>query len=101
MGDEHVLIAAILHDTIEDKETTEQELVRLFGWDVADLVLGVTDDYYWLLNGNRHLVGLPPLDAFDMLRRVTMRAHGADDGGVRLRTFLPYLYWSPSRASYP
>jgi guanosine-3',5'-bis(diphosphate) 3'-pyrophosphohydrolase len=42
--DERVLIAAVLHDTIEDTETTEQELLRLFGKDVADLVMEVTDD---------------------------------------------------------
>jgi GTP diphosphokinase / guanosine-3',5'-bis(diphosphate) 3'-diphosphatase len=42
--DERVLIAAVLHDTIEDTETTEQDLLRLFGKDVADLVMEVTDD---------------------------------------------------------
>jgi guanosine-3',5'-bis(diphosphate) 3'-pyrophosphohydrolase len=42
--DERVLVAAVLHDTIEDTETTEQQLVRLFGKDVADIVLEVTDD---------------------------------------------------------
>ena len=42
--DQRVLIAAILHDTIEDTDTTEQELVKHFGKDVADIVLEVTDD---------------------------------------------------------
>src|SRR5664279_3764659 len=42
--DERVLIAAILHDTIEDTETTEQELIREFGKEVADIVMEVTDD---------------------------------------------------------
>lgn len=42
--DGRVLIAAILHDTIEDTETTEQELVREFGQEIADIVLEVTDD---------------------------------------------------------
>ena len=42
--DQRVLIAAVLHDTIEDTDTTEQELVRHFGKDVADIVLEVTDD---------------------------------------------------------
>lgn len=41
---EHVLVAAILHDTIEDTETTEQELVSTFGQEVANIVLEVTDD---------------------------------------------------------
>ncbi|MER2514739.1 MAG: HD domain-containing protein [Nitrosomonas ureae] len=42
--DERILIAAILHDTIEDTETTEQELIRDFGKEVADIVMEVTDD---------------------------------------------------------
>jgi guanosine-3',5'-bis(diphosphate) 3'-pyrophosphohydrolase len=42
--DERVLVAALLHDTLEDTETTAQELVRLFGKEIAELVLEVTDD---------------------------------------------------------
>jgi guanosine-3',5'-bis(diphosphate) 3'-pyrophosphohydrolase len=42
--DQRVLTAAILHHTIEDTDTTKQELVRHFGKDVADIVLEVTDD---------------------------------------------------------
>ncbi|MBU9357771.1 HD domain-containing protein [Burkholderia multivorans] len=42
--DERVIVAAVLHDAIEDTETTELELLRLFGKDVADIVLEVTDD---------------------------------------------------------
>jgi (p)ppGpp synthase/HD superfamily hydrolase len=37
-----VLVAAVLHDTIEDTETTEQELLRLFGKDVADIEKSAT-----------------------------------------------------------
>ena len=33
-----------MHDTIEDTKTREQELVRHFGKEVADIVLEVTDD---------------------------------------------------------
>jgi len=44
IDDERVLIAAILHDTIEDTETTEQELVREFGQEIASIVMEVTDD---------------------------------------------------------
>lgn len=42
--DERVLIAAVLHDTIEDTDTSEQELLREFGKEIADIVLEVTDD---------------------------------------------------------
>jgi guanosine-3',5'-bis(diphosphate) 3'-pyrophosphohydrolase len=38
------LCAALLHDTIEDTETTYAELRRLFGRQIADVVLEVTDD---------------------------------------------------------
>jgi guanosine-3',5'-bis(diphosphate) 3'-pyrophosphohydrolase len=44
IDDERVVVAAILHDTIEDTETTQQELVQLFGREVADIVAEVTDD---------------------------------------------------------
>lgn len=39
-----VLCAAILHDTIEDTETTEEELIRQFGREITGIVLEVTDD---------------------------------------------------------
>ena len=39
-----ILIAAILHDTIEDTETTAKELTTLFGERVCGFVLEVTDD---------------------------------------------------------
>ncbi|HET6718774.1 MAG TPA: HD domain-containing protein [Rhodocyclaceae bacterium] len=44
IDDERVLIAAILHDTVEDTETTDQELAREFGQEVAGIVLEVSDD---------------------------------------------------------
>jgi len=42
--DINLVIAALLHDTIEDTATTKEELTRRFGSDVADLVAEVTDD---------------------------------------------------------
>ena len=39
-----VLRAALLHDTVEDTQTTLEELEREFGKDVAELVAEVTDD---------------------------------------------------------
>lgn len=44
ISDEATLIAALLHDTIEDTGTTHAELVREFGRDVADTVQEVTND---------------------------------------------------------
>ncbi|MBQ3316872.1 MAG: bifunctional (p)ppGpp synthetase/guanosine-3',5'-bis(diphosphate) 3'-pyrophosphohydrolase [Spirochaetales bacterium] len=43
-NDEHVLSAALLHDTIEDTETTEQDLRLNFGDRVTYLVLMETEE---------------------------------------------------------
>ena len=39
-----VIIAAILHDTVEDTETTAEELEQHFGREIRDIVMEVTDD---------------------------------------------------------
>ena len=44
VDDVDVLRAALLHDTIEDTQTTDEELREHFGAAVADIVLEVTDD---------------------------------------------------------
>ena len=44
VSDLATLQAAILHDTVEDTETTYGELVERFGAAVADVVMEVTDD---------------------------------------------------------
>jgi len=42
--DEDTLIAALLHDTIEDTDTTREEIAERFGETVAGLVAECTDD---------------------------------------------------------
>lgn len=42
--DYDVLIAAILHDTVEDTDTTKKQIEEMFGEDVASIVMEVTDD---------------------------------------------------------
>ena len=42
--DKNIITAALLHDTIEDTKTTQEELVNLFGEQVTDIVLEVSDD---------------------------------------------------------
>ena len=44
IADRDTLCAALLHDTIEDTETTVEELVETFGGEVASRVQEVTDD---------------------------------------------------------
>jgi (p)ppGpp synthase/HD superfamily hydrolase len=43
-SDTNLIIAALLHDVIEDTPTTKQDLIVLFGTDVAGLVAEATDD---------------------------------------------------------
>ncbi|HEY5665308.1 MAG TPA: HD domain-containing protein [Gammaproteobacteria bacterium] len=43
VSDPNVIAAALLHDTLEDTETTEHELVGQFGDEVAGIVAEVTD----------------------------------------------------------
>ena len=45
--DPNLIMAGLLHDTIEDTGVTAAELEERFGADVAGLVLEVTDDKSW------------------------------------------------------
>ncbi|MFM9884667.1 MAG: HD domain-containing protein [Burkholderiales bacterium] len=52
VDDGTVIAAALLHDTIEDTETTWQELRGAFGEEIAEIVLEVTDTK-WLDSATR------------------------------------------------
>ena len=40
--DTETIVTALLHDVIEDTETTREDIERLFGSEIAELVEGVT-----------------------------------------------------------
>jgi guanosine-3',5'-bis(diphosphate) 3'-pyrophosphohydrolase len=94
VGDE-VLAAALLHDVIEDSETTLDELRELFGGEVAGLVGALTDDesidsYRERKAEHRERVAAAPADALaiygaDKLTNVvTLRdAHAVEGDAVR------------------
>jgi len=42
--DINILLAAVLHDTVEDTETTKEEIAKKFGGRVSEIVMEVTDD---------------------------------------------------------
>ena len=44
IASQNVLISALLHDTIEDTETTPEELKAIFGEKIASIVMELTDD---------------------------------------------------------
>jgi GTP pyrophosphokinase len=61
--DEEILCAGILHDTIEDTDTTYDELVHEFTKEIADLVLELTHQgeketgrYFGLLHSNKAVI---------------------------------------------
>ena len=62
-ANDNLLCAGLLHDTIEDTDTTYNELVKEFNWDIADLVLEVSHEgtknhgyYFPLLKTERGIV---------------------------------------------
>ena len=42
--DTDVIVAALLHDTVEDTSTTVEDIEELFGTKIRDIVIEVTDD---------------------------------------------------------
>lgn len=54
-ADGNLVIAGLLHDCIEDQGVTYEELVELFGADVAELVRDVTDDKTLLKSERKRL----------------------------------------------
>lgn len=44
IADIPTLCAALLHDTVEDTETTPEELTEVFGEEISNIVMEVTDD---------------------------------------------------------
>jgi len=44
VSDVATLCAAMLHDTVEDTQTTRAELARVFGKEITDVVMEVTDN---------------------------------------------------------
>ena len=42
--DANVIVAALLHDTVEDTDTTVDDIEELFGKEIRDIVIEVTDD---------------------------------------------------------
>jgi len=43
--DVEIICSALLHDTVEDTETTQEELEQVFGKHISQIVMEVTDDF--------------------------------------------------------
>jgi (p)ppGpp synthase/HD superfamily hydrolase len=57
---DHVVIAGILHDTVEDTPVTLDEIKQTFGWDIADLVEAASepDKTDTWENRKKHTIGM-------------------------------------------
>ncbi len=97
-GDEDEVIAAVLHDVVEDSETTLEEISDTFGAEVARLVDGMTDDPAWdelprIERKRRQASHLG--DAGDAVRRIKLADQTSN---VRDIVRLPEA-WAPGEAA--
>lgn len=72
-GSEHQIIAALLHDTVEDTDVTVQEIALNFGWIVATLVEELTDVYTHEAHPDKNRAMRKSLEA-DRLAKVSPEA---------------------------
>lgn len=82
LGSEDQVIAALLHDVIEDQGVSRAELEQRFGGAVADLVVACTDAFEtpkpaWRLRKERYLVQLRDHGADVKLVSVSDKLHNA------------------------
>ena len=112
--DEPVLIAAILHDTIEDTETSAEELACFFGEEIMTIVFEVTDDQALPKAERKHLqiVHAPTISEKAKLVKLADKICNVRDISVNPPTFwgmerrLAYFDWAKAvidglRGSHP
>ncbi|MEP7169373.1 MAG: HD domain-containing protein [Bacteroidota bacterium] len=100
--DQTLLIAAVLHDTVEDTETTPEEIENLFGKEVLSIVMEVTDDKslpkeerkrLQVINAPHKSVSAKKLKLADKISNVTdIIYHAPDDWSLKQK--LDYLLWA-------
>ncbi len=85
-GDDHVKIAAVLHDVVEDTESTVGDIEEKFGLRVAELVLLLTrvkgesdDDYYAGILSDPEAVAIKLADLADNMDVTRLKVVGPAD----------------------
>lgn len=95
VSDPEIIAAALLHDTIEDTETTQSELAAHFGVRVASMVAEVTDDKSILDKDERkrmQVVNAPSKSPGAALVKLADKTSNVRDVGTR-----PAAGWSEER----
>ena len=93
-ADPALVMAGLLHDTIEDTRTTRDELAAMFGEDVASLVVEVTDDTHLDRESRRRL---QVESAPGKSRRARMIKIADKIANLRSIAESPPMGWSPRR----
>ena len=93
-ADPALVMAGLLHDTIEDTDTTRDELAAIFGEDVASLVVEVTDDRSLDRESRKRIqVETAPMKS----RRARMVKIADKIANLRSIAESPPMGWSPRR----
>lgn len=78
-NDEDTLVAALMHDTVEDTEYTPEELEKDFGTNVKNIVLGITipDSSEWKSGRYAYIEGLLSAPQESLLIAAADKIHNA------------------------
>jgi len=91
---EVVLVSALLHDTVEDTNTTFEEIEKNFGVDIAEIVKEVTDD----TSLTREERKSQQIQHAPLLSKEAALVKFADKiSNLRDLIYLPPKHWSPER----
>ena len=100
--DVNVIVAALLHDVVEDTDTTNDEIREHFGGDVASLVAEVTDDKALKKKERKalqvdHAPTLSPgaklIKIADKISNIRARVH-SDPGAEERADLTDYVDWA-------
>ncbi|HEC60187.1 hypothetical protein LCGC14_1021930 [marine sediment metagenome] len=100
--DTNILIAAVLHDILEDTDTSESELIDKFGATVASYVSSVSDDKTMSLAERRDKQLKSILKASDPIKYIKLADHCSNIASIppnwNKQRLKEYIQWSHSVA---
>lgn len=82
VAEENVIIAGILHDTIEDTKTTKEDIEKEFGKEVAEMVNDVTEQdksLPWAMRKQQALEHIPKMSHGSLMVKSADQLHNMRD----------------------